>query len=254
MINKFIVISFFVLYSLVSQASIEAYPTITDKFGSQIIFESPMSEEDTIKVFQINNKDKKLIFEVPFLAQRPEIAFAFFEELENKENYLILSQKIQPTYNKTGIPYVGDYFLNYVFRLSNDIYVFDKNISDFLGNGGDVYDIEYIENGNPSNPKIIYTYPYKSESSIKTELNGSLFKGWKNKKITKGIVIRKTLLQDVPNYVQSEKRYLINNDRFELNGISGGWLNVTYKNMKNRKITGWILCKDTSICSLKQIM
>ena len=97
----------------------------------------------------------------------------------------------------------------------------------------------------------LYIYPYKSESSIKTELNGSLFKGWKNKKITKGIVIRKTLLQDVPNYVQSENRYLINNDRFEVNGISGGWLNVTYKNMKNRKITGWILCKDTSICSSK---
>lgn len=66
MINKFIISFCFVLYSLVSQAAIEAYPTITDKFGSKIIFESPISEEDTIKVFQINNAGKKLIFEVPF--------------------------------------------------------------------------------------------------------------------------------------------------------------------------------------------
>ncbi|MDG2917352.1 hypothetical protein P7M46_04935 [Bisgaard Taxon 10/6] len=251
MINKFIIGLYFSFYSLIPQAATEAYPTMTDQFGSKIIFESPMTEEDTIKVFQIENKDKRLIFEVPFLAQDPEIAFAFFEELENKENYLILSQKIQPTYNKTGIPYVGDYFLNYVFKLNNGIYELDKNISDFLGNGGDIYDIRDIENENVSNPKVIYTYPYKSESSIRSELNGSLFKDWKNKKITNGVVIRKTLLQDVPNYVQSEKRYLIKNDRFELNSISGGWLNITYKNMKNKKFTGWILCKDTSICSSK---
>ncbi|MBN6069237.1 hypothetical protein HYE54_11015 [Aggregatibacter actinomycetemcomitans] len=249
--NKFIVGFCFFLYSFVSQAAIEAYPAIIDKFGSKIIFESPISEEDSIKVFQIKNESKKLIFEVPFLAQRPEIAFAFFEELENKENYLILSQKIQPTYNKTGIPYVGDYFLNYVFRLNNGIYEFDKDISNFLGDGGDVYDIKYIENGSSSGPKVIYIYPYQSELSIRNELNSSLFKDWKEKKITKGIVIRKTLLQDVPNYVQSEKRYLINNDHFELNSISGGWLNITYKNMKNKKFTGWILCEDTSICSSK---
>ncbi len=251
MINKFIIGIYFAFYSFVSQSAIEPYPTITDQFGSKVTFESPISEEDTIKVFQINNKDKRLIFEVPFLAQEPEIAFAFFEKLENKENYFILSQKIQPKYNQTGIPYVGDYFLNTVFKLNNGIYELDKNLSEFLGNGGDIYDIRDIENENVLNPKIIYTYPYKSEFSIRDELNNSLFKNWINKKITTGVVMRKTLLQDVPNYIQSEKRYLVKNDHFEVNGISGGWLKITYKNIKDKQFTGWVLCKDTSICNLK---
>ncbi|WP_150539454.1 hypothetical protein [Actinobacillus vicugnae] len=251
---KNLIFAIFLLFSLNVSASIandSPFFNITDKFGHKIEFYMPKPSLDSegFSVVQNDKNSKKIIWVAPFLAQQPELSFAFFDEIKDRGNYLIVSIKIQPSYNQTGIPYVGDYFIYTAFRLDNGIYKLDEALSDFLGSGGDIYDIQDVNDSSVIEPKIIYIYPYKTEKEVRSALNSNLFKFWSlnRNEVIKGEIMRKTLLQDVPNYVQGEKRYLIKGDEFILKNISSKWLMIEYKKNK-RIITGWVRCIDTNIC------
>ncbi|MDO5068930.1 MAG: hypothetical protein Q4D78_01820 [Neisseria zoodegmatis] len=228
----------------------QGHLSFSDNLGNQIFFRKIDSPESDIQVLQINCKTgiQYKVLELPFLGGSPEIAFAFPYSID-KNRYLFISQKIKPKYSITGIPYVDNYYLNYVLKMENNIYEKDDDLSEFFGEGGDIYDIHDINDENNFHPKISYLFPYKTEKSIKNELNNSLFKKWKKQELKVGRVNKKTLLQEVPNYVQNEKRYLVKGDIFKIKAISARWLNIVYKNSEKSKwIEGWIQCKDTSLC------
>lgn len=223
---------------------------LSDNLGNKIFFRKISSTESDMQVFQIDCKTRKQykILDLPFLGSSSEVAFSFPYSID-KNKYLFISQKIQAKYSTTGIPYVDNYYLNYVLKMENDIYKKDDNLSEFFGDGGDIYDINDINDDNNINPKISYLFPYKTETSIKDELTSSLFDKWKKRELKIGRINKKTKLQEVPNYVQNEKRYLVEGDIFEIKSISAKWLNIIYKNPKKSKwMEGWVQCKDTSIC------
>ncbi|TCP88662.1 hypothetical protein EDC44_1502 [Cricetibacter osteomyelitidis] len=251
---KKLVIFILFLFSLNLSASMtnnSPFFHITDKFGHKIEFYMPEASSDLegFTAIQNDKNSKKIIWIAPFLAQQPDLAFAFFNEIKDRGNYLILSIKIQPSYNQTGIPYVDDYFIYTAFKLDNGIYKLDEELSNFLGAGGDIYDIQDINNADIIEPRITYIYPYKTEQEVRNALNSNLFKLWNSNrnKIIRGEIRRKTLFQDVSNYIQTEKKYLIKGDKFIIKNISSKWLEIEYKK-RDEIIIGWVQCIDTNIC------
>lgn len=175
---------------------------LSDNLGNKIFFRKISSTEYDMQVFQIDCKTRKQykILDLPFLGSSSEVAFSFsFPYSIDKNKYLFISQKIQAKYSTTGIPYVGNYYLNYVLKMENNIYKKDDNLSEFFGDGGDIYDINDINDDNNINPKISYLFPYKTETSIKDELTSSLFDKWKKRELKIGRINKKL------NY----KKYLI---------------------------------------------
>ncbi|OOF60375.1 hypothetical protein [Rodentibacter pneumotropicus] len=224
---------------------------IDDVFGNNIILQKEVHEDDIdMSIFQKDKNGKEtFIYKLSYFDKDPGVHLHELRKIENKGDYLIVSLITNPGFNSTGIPYVGDYFMYYLFRLNSyGIYEFDKSLSDYFGQGGDIYDLADIKSKDEIYPKIIYSYPFKNTQDIDKELNSSFFKRWDNGEIKDGVVIKKTLLQDVPNYVQDQKRYLIKGDRFHVKSVSARWLEIVYKNSKGKRYTGWILCKDTSVC------
>ncbi|WGE53806.1 hypothetical protein [Actinobacillus equuli] len=222
---------------------------VKDAHGNTIIFKENLKGESNIEIIQKNKQgEDRLLLKLPYLAEHPKISSFFITKIKDRGDYLIVSTKIQPSFNATGVPYVDDYFIYYLFRLNDKTYEFDKKLSDYFGQGGDIYDLNDINDENTLYPKIIYSYPFKTKLDIDNEINSSLFKKWNKRQIKNGVVVKKTLLQDVPNYVQNEKRYLIKGDGFQIKSISAKWLEIIYKNSKGNEYIGWILCKDTSVC------
>ncbi|OOF56762.1 hypothetical protein BKK56_02645 [Rodentibacter genomosp. 2] len=222
---------------------------IKDEYGNTIFFKSDMAYDQSIDIIQQDkNGLKNFLFKLPYLAESPVIYFSYFRNIKGKGYYLIVSSTIKPGFNKTGIPYVDDYFSYYFFKLNNQRYEFDQGLSDYFGEGGDIYDLNDINNDKVLYPNIIYSYPFKNRKDIDNELDGVLFREWNSGSIKDGRIINKTFFQDVPNYVQEERRYLIKGDKFKVKSISARWLEIVYKNPKGKYYTGWVLCKDTSIC------
>lgn len=249
LIKRYISYVTFIIFSLCYSSVNNA--AIRDVFGNKIILQKEFHEDDIdVSIFQKDKNGKEtFIYKLSYFDKDPGIYLHELRKVKSKGDYLIVSLITNPSFNSTGVPYVGDYFMYYLFRLNDHgVYEFDKSLSDYFGQGGDVYDLTDIKNKDEIYPKIIYSYPFKNIQDIDKELNGSFFKRWSNGKIKDGVVIKKTLLQDVPNYVQEQKRYLIKGDRFHVKSVSARWLEVIYKNAKGKNYTGWILCKDTSIC------
>lgn len=117
---------------------------LTDHFGNTISFYDSKDDNSGFQVYQSHANERKLIFEAPFLAQKTNINTAFLYKIERRGDYAIISMNIQPSYNSTGIPYVGNYFINIALRLTNSWYEFDKDISDYLSEGGNIYNLNEI--------------------------------------------------------------------------------------------------------------
>ena len=92
-------------------------------------------------------------------------------------------------------------------------------------------------------------YPYEKKEDIQGELNSNFFKMWDEGIITNGKVLKKTFINEVPNYTSDNLGYLIKDDQFIVKDVSSKWLNIIYTNKKGKKITGWIDCNDTNVCN-----
>ena len=199
-------------------------------------------KNDLLLVYKSDCKKEKYLldtFQVP--NDIPKIDFVFQEEISNKKNIFFsisYSDSYRDVNNKTN--YADTYHLNYVYQCETQC-KFNKKISNFFGNGGDLINI-YTN-------KIIYKFPYSSEKSIKNELKSSLFKKWIYNKKIQGKVIKKTYINENSQFSFSHLGYLIKNDEFTVKDISSKWLNISYTNKNGNKITGWIACNDTNICN-----
>lgn len=191
--------------------------------------------------FKINNcKDKnKLIDKIEFPSGSPSINFVS-QEVVNNRNYIVLSMSYPENYrdftNRFGY---SSYNVVNVYECGEKCTINNK-ISNFFGSGGDVINLELNE--------IVYKFPYSNLCSIKNVLRSKLFNDWYLNKAINGEVINKTFINDVSNYTVDHLGYLVKGDKFLINNISAGWLDIIYKNKKGQTITGWILCTDTNLC------
>lgn len=199
-------------------------------------------KNDLLLIYKSDCKKEKYLldtFQVP--NDIPKIDFIFQENISNKK-YIFLSVSYSDSYRDENnkINYADRYHLNYVYKCEKKC-KFDKKISNFFGNGGDLVDI-YTN-------KKIYIFPYASEESIKNELKSSLFKNWISNKKIQGKVLKKTYINESSQFSFSHLGYLIKNDNFIIKDVSSKWLNISYTNKNGNKITGWIACNDTNICN-----
>ena len=147
------------------------------------------------------------------------------------ENYRDLNNKIN---------YADKYHLNYVYQCEKEC-KFDKKLSNFLGDGGDIVDI--------SNNKTLYVFPYAIANNVKKDLNSNFFKDWINNKLKNGIIINKTEIYSDPGIDSKKLGYIIPGDKFNIVDVTSRWLKISYKAKNKKAIIGWINCESTNVCS-----
>ncbi|OBY74629.1 hypothetical protein [Acinetobacter gyllenbergii] len=148
------------------------------------------------------------------------------------ENYRSLDNKYS---------YVNKYFLINAYDCNEkNNCKYNSALSNYFGNGGDVFDRERKE--------LVYRYPYSRRDLLMKELSSDRFNNWMSGKIKKGKVVRKTFVNEVNNVSTENNGYLIKGDIFEVEDISSGWLNVKYTSKVGKITKGWVNCKDTNIC------
>jgi len=199
-------------------------------------------KNDLLLIYKSDCKKGKVLldkFQVP--NDIPKLDYVFEEEINNKK-YIFLSISYNDSYRDehNKINYADKYHLNYVYQCEKEC-KFDKKLSNFFGNGGDLVDI--------NTDKKVYVFPYSTEQSIKDELKSNLFKNWFYNKKMKGVVLKKTYINNDKNSLFNHFGYLIKDDKFVVEDISSKWLNIIYINKNGKKITGWIDCNDTNVCS-----
>lgn len=136
------------------------------------------------------------------------------------------------------------------YSISKNTWVLDNKLTEYFGEGGDV--INYNASDEASKQNLKFIFPYKTKQDIIEGLSNQQFDVYNklaNKEHVTGTIVRKTKLQEVANYFDDEKRYLIKGDRVNIIDTSAGWLLVEYNNPKKGIIKGWVMCVDTSICN-----
>ncbi|KMK51597.1 hypothetical protein RO21_05280 [[Actinobacillus] muris] len=113
--RKFILFCTFIFVSQFSNAVIEGekiYIDLTDHFGNTISFYDSKDDNSSFQVYQSHANERELIFEAPFLAQKPNINTAFLYKIEGRGDYAIISMNIQPNYIQSEKKYLikGDIF------------------------------------------------------------------------------------------------------------------------------------------------
>ncbi|WP_139243566.1 hypothetical protein [Acinetobacter kyonggiensis] len=186
-------------------------------------------------------KKKILVDEIEIPSSTPRINFISEEKIKNKK-YIFLSIKYSENYRdfKNRVNYSGEYNLINVYECKDSCKI-NNELSNYFGSGGDVFDL--------NNSKIVYKFPYGELKSIQDEIKSKLFNQWLNNGIDRGVVLKKTNINDIDNYTPDRIGYLVKGDIFKVKKISSRWLNITYTNKNGRITTGWISCKDTNVCN-----
>ncbi|MGX5699046.1 hypothetical protein ACWKWF_05505 [Acinetobacter kookii] len=187
---------------------------------------------------KINKMDS---YEVP--ANDLKIDYIFSKNLKYKYNIFLgisYSEDYRDPLNRFN--YLNKYYMIRAYECKKKNFCKEnEKLSNFFGSGGDIIDYNH--------KKIIYKFPYSTQSDLKNELNSKLFKDWMNGNLDSGIVIRKTFINDVNNFTPEHIGYLIKGDKFKIKEVSSRWLNIVYTNKNGRTTAGWIACQDTTVCN-----
>jgi|GEM_PF-6900882 len=171
-----------------------------------------------------------------------KIDYIFSNNLENKYNIFLgisYSEDYRDPLNRFN--YLNKYYMIRAYECNkNNFCKENEQLSNFFGSGGDIVD---------SKKRIIYKFPYSTQSDLKNELNSKLFKNWMSGSLDRGIVLRKTFINDVNNFTPEHVGYLIKGDKFKIKEVSSRWLNIVYTNKNVRSTSGWIACQDTTVCN-----
>ncbi|WGE47486.1 hypothetical protein [Actinobacillus equuli] len=109
-LNKFLLSFFLFVFSLSVYSN--NVMEVKDAHGNTIIFKENLKGESNIEIIQKNKQgEDRLLLKLPYLAEHPKISSFFITKIKDRGDYLIVSTKIQPSFNATGVPYVDDYFI-----------------------------------------------------------------------------------------------------------------------------------------------
>ncbi|MCD5990462.1 hypothetical protein KDX30_21505 [Pseudomonas sp. CDFA 553] len=229
----------------------EAYPSIVVR-NTAIVFDlSPIEDYhgDTkagkqigidINLFNCKSKSRKLIGQLPFLADTGKVKAAFFAGMKktSEERFFIIHSV--DVRSDTGERNSGGYYTVQVYKSVGDEFLIDEKLSGYFGYGTDIYDKDY--------KGLIYTFPYKTESSIVSKLNSEEFISWSSGAPQNLRVNKKTYIYSSPVIGDVTKMYLVAGDEVKQEAVEAGWVSMVYTSGKGKKISGWVLCADTDGC------
>lgn len=186
---------------------------------------------------------ESLIAELPYLGDPGKVESAFLADSDfDGDAELFVIHKVT-LYSDTGTNYGSDYFTTLVYnRLTPLNYELNERISNYFGSGGDIF-------LDSTSSELIYSYPYKSELSIKAQLSSKLYKDWFERKNTTTKILNKAYLHNHANTADRTSRYLIPGDKIYVLNQSAGWFEILFHNEKKGDIKGWIMCKETLECT-----
>lgn len=255
-LHKFIssfllVILFGVQFAFACEApNSNSYPPLSVN-GGWIIFnevELPDQKDQQTQVMGLgisyadcSSRETKLISRLPYLTDLGKIQDAFMWNIIEGQQELFVIHSV-PIRSATGMGYASDYYSVLAFSRNRDNFMIDQALSDYLGRGADVIDI------NSDDDKMLYVYPYKTKNSITTELSSSNYKEWKRKEMPERIIAKKATIYSSQSMADATKMYLVPGDRVRVEDIAAGWLSVRYITAKKSEIRGWILCSNVKGC------
>lgn len=187
------------------------------------------------------------IAELPYLGDPGKVESVFLadSDFDGKAELFVIHRTI--LYSDTGISYGSDYFTTLVYkRLAPLTYERSERVSTYFGAGGDVL-------LSPTSDKLVYEYPYKSETAIQSRLASAQYKAWFEQKLITTRILSKTYLHNQANVSDRTSKYLIAGDEVQVLGQKAGWLAVVFNNKKKVDIKGWIQCNDTLVCASKNL-
>lgn len=215
--------------------------------------EKPFDYRINIISFDCKSRDSQQIDLLPYWGGAGKIKDAFKIIWQGKVMFFVIFEAPSPS--ASDIPYSSDYFFVFAYEKgSNGKFELNEKVSKFLGSAADVTDLVLTDQAIESNytgelPINAYSFPYKTKQEILSILKSDLFINWMEDKPITGKILQKTKLQKIANYNAHERRYLIKGDKFTVTNVTAGWLAIDYQNPKKGKIAGWIMCKDTDICT-----
>ncbi|POP73396.1 hypothetical protein [Pseudomonas syringae] len=229
----------------------EAYPSITLE-DTAIVFDlSPIEEgpESTkgvkqigidINLFDCKSRSKKLIGQLPFLADTGKVKAAFFADTaKNSEKRFFVIHSVEVR-SDTGERDSGEYYTVQVYKSSRTEYRLDDKLSSYFGYGADIFDKNY--------KGLVYTFPYKTESSIVSRLGSKEFVNWSSGAPQRLRINKKTYIYNSPVISDVTKMYLVAGDEVKQQAVEAGWVSMIYTSAKGKKISGWVLCADADGC------
>ncbi|MEE4672055.1 hypothetical protein V2L05_22755 [Pseudomonas alliivorans] len=211
---------------------------IDDETGSAVA-EGDKQVGIDINLFDCKDGSKKLMGQLPFLADTGKVKAAFFANIgPNNDRRLFVIHGVEIR-SDTGERYSGDYYTVQVYKPVNHRYVEDDKLSGYFGYGADVLD---------KDNKIVYAFPYKTEKSVVSRLGSKVFDDWRTGAYIKLKVNKKTYIHNSPVASDITKMYLIIGDEVEQKAMEAGWVSIVYTSAKGKKISGWVLCADLDKC------
>lgn len=229
----------------------KAFPSLSVATGVIVFDETPLEKEpgDTsadeqigIDVNFVSCRDgaKKLIGQLPFLADTGKVRAAFFARTgQDAKDSLFVIHSVEIR-SDTGVKYSGDYYTVHVYQDSANGYVRDERLSTYFGNGGDILSDNYKD--------FVYVFPFKSESSITEKLASASYGSWLMG-VPVGLAInKKTSIYSSPVLADVTRMYLVAGDKVKQEGVEAGWLSIMFKTPKGKEIRGWIQCRDADGC------
>lgn len=229
----------------------KAFPSLTVEEGA-IVFDLVSIEKEPgdasageqlgidVNFLNCNDGSKKIIGQLPFLADTGKVRAAFFTDAEQDEvNELFVIHSVEIR-SDAGVRYSGDYYTVVVYRKNHDGYVQDDRLTKYFGSGGDILDNDYQE--------FLYVFPYKDQSSISDKLASRSYKEWRSGKPVNLVVNRKSPLYISPVLADITGMYLVAGDKVKQESVEAGWLSVLYRTAKGNVIRGWIQCANADGC------
>lgn len=179
--------------------------------------------------------EEKKIDSMPFLAETGIIEEIFITKSPRKI-FIIHKAEIR---SDTGIPYSSAYHTVLAYTPDGLNSSLDRDLTDYFSFGADI-----LENDNTKN---IYTFPYKTKTSIENELKSKSFKTLTHKESLHATISRKTQIYNEPIITENRNSHLINGDKILITKKQANWCNMNYETKKKKLISGWIFCSNLSI-------
>lgn len=223
-----------------------------EKYNTPDIINTPLDYRIAISLFKKDVNKKIPIDLMPYWGGPGKIEDAFIHDFQNQSVLFVIFKSNSP--ESTGVPYSSDYYFVFAYnKTPKGVFLSSEKLFNYFGNGSDVTNIPLTNKAIDNNltidlPINAYTYPYKTKEEIIATLSNNLFMQWMNNNVIKATILRKTKLQEEPNYFDETQRYLIEGDKVSVKDITAGWLAIEYQNSKKGIIKGWIMCKDTDVC------
>ncbi|MGE6792036.1 hypothetical protein ACQKFS_08445 [Pseudomonas guineae] len=226
-----------------------AYSALQTAEGHLVFNETPFVVDNAggvelginVSFYNCADNSEYLIGELPFLATTGKIITAFFADANNDGNDELFVIHAAPINSDTGVNYHSDYYSTHVYEKTKNKYSRNEKISSYFGSGGDIIN-------DADNDLLAYTFPYKTETSIREKLSSKNYLKWAHGEEATYTVNKKTYIHRFPVLPEKTHMYLVSGDAVTQVEAESGWISITFITRNKKEIHGWIKCEDVDGC------